>query len=96
MACPDEVKAALVPHMGAVHQFVTAACGEYFERHRRRVYVTPKSYLSFIAGFKLLYTKKLTEVQGLADKISSGLAKLMQAKTAEEFLAVLGEDPEAV
>jgi len=81
MSCPDSVKANLVPHMGQVHQFVTAACGEYFEKYRRRVYVTPKSYLSFIAGYKQLYTKKLGEVTALSDKIMNGLSKLLQAKT---------------
>jgi dynein heavy chain len=81
MACPDEVKKSLVPHMGQVHQFVTSACTEYFEKYRRRVYVTPKSYLSFIAGYKDLYTKKLQEVQGLSDKIKNGLSKLLQAKS---------------
>jgi dynein heavy chain len=34
--------------MAHVHVFVTAACHEYFEKFRRHVYVTPKSYLSFI------------------------------------------------
>lgn len=80
MACPDDVKATLVQHMGQVHTHVTAACTEYFEKYRRRVYVTPKSYLSFIAGYKALYTQKLDEVQGLADKIKNGLSKLLQAK----------------
>ena len=96
MACPDEVKQSLVPHMGQVHQFVTSACTEYFEKYRRRVYVTPKSYLSFIAGYKDLYNKKLQEVQGLADKIKNGLSKLLQAKsdvnTMKAELAVKNAD----
>ena len=79
--CLPEVKAHLVEHMGHIHTSVTAACTEYFDKYRRRVYVTPKSYLSFIAGYKALYTKKLGEVQALSDKISNGLAKLLQAKT---------------
>lgn len=81
MACPDDAKKNLVMHMGFVHTAVTAACTEYFEKYRRRVYVTPKSYLSFIAGYKDLYTKKLKAVKLLADKINSGLAKLLEAKT---------------
>lgn len=45
------------------------------------MYVTPKSYLSFIAGYKDLYAKKLKAVKLLADKINSGLTKLLEAKT---------------
>ena len=48
MACPSDAKDALKLAMGHVHVFVTAACKEYFEKFRRNVYVTPKSYLSFI------------------------------------------------
>lgn len=59
MACPEEVKNSLKLMMGHVHVFVTAACSEYFEKFRRHVYVTPKSYLSFIQAYKQLYQKKL-------------------------------------
>ena len=52
MACSDENKNALQLHMGHVHVAVTKACREYFDKFRRNVYVTPKSYLSFIAGYK--------------------------------------------
>jgi dynein heavy chain, axonemal len=35
-------------HMGRVHQMVTEVCDIYYEKLRRQVFVTPKSYLSFI------------------------------------------------
>ena len=53
---------------------------EYFEKFRRNVYV-PKSYLSFIDGYRSLYQKKLDDVNVLADKINSGLSKLFEAKS---------------
>jgi len=81
MACGDEVKALLQEHMGHVHTAVTQACKEYFEKFRRNVYVTPKSYLSFIDGYRSLYQKKLDDVNVLADKINSGLSKLFEAKS---------------
>ena len=80
MACSDENKNALQLHMGHVHVAVTKACREYFDKFRRNVYVTPKSYLSFIAGYRTLYDQKLAEVRVLADKINSGLSKLFDAK----------------
>lgn len=80
MACPDTVKDSLKAAMGQVHVDVTAACQEYFEKYRRHVYVTPKSYLSFIAGYKSLYDKKLVYVRDLATSINSGLAKMGEAK----------------
>ena len=78
-AVTPEIKEQLVQHMGSVHTYVTAACDEYLQAHRRHVYVTPKSYLSFIGGYKSLYGKKLNDVQELASSINSGLEKMVQA-----------------
>ena len=38
-------------HMGKVHKMVDQVCGVYFQQMRRYVYVTPKSYLSFIQAY---------------------------------------------
>ena len=78
MACDESVKALLQEHMGHVHTAVTTACKEYFEKFRRNVYVTPKSYLSFIDGYRSLYQKKLDDVNVLADKINSGLSQALR------------------
>ena len=80
MACSDESKNQLKLMMGHVHVFVTNACREYFEKFRRHVYVTPKSYLSFIQGYKSLYSRKLANVEQLAKNINSGLQKMFEAK----------------
>ena len=48
-----QVKTSLKGLMGSVHNSMTTACQEYFERFRRHVYVTPKSYLSFLNGYKV-------------------------------------------
>jgi dynein heavy chain, axonemal len=72
MACSGEIKNNLKILMGHVHVYVTQACQEYFEKFRRHVYVTPKSYLSFINGYKDLYSKKWAYTQELAASINNG------------------------
>jgi dynein heavy chain len=49
--CTPEVKEGLMTHMGMVHSMVTEVCDEYFVKMRRKVFQTPKSYLSFIQNF---------------------------------------------
>ncbi len=57
---------------------MSTVCDE--RRFRRHVYVTPKSYLSFLAGFRDLYERKLAHVRGLASAIAAGLAKMKERK----------------
>lgn len=38
----------LVKHTGNVHKMISDIWDVYFQRLRRYVYVTPKSYLSFL------------------------------------------------
>jgi hypothetical protein len=80
MACPKEVKNLLKLLMGHTHVFVTNACKEYFEKYRRYVYVTPKSYLSFLQGYKELYARKWSFTKELAYQIEAGLQKMFEAK----------------
>ena len=66
--------------MGGAHASITAACAEYHKRFRRNVYVTPKSYLSFLDGYRKLYSEKLAETRELASSINVGLQKMNDAK----------------
>jgi len=58
MDAKKEVRTALEAHMGKCHDLVTEVCDVYFQRMRRHVYVTPKSYLSFIELYKDVYKVK--------------------------------------
>lgn len=50
-----EVKGQLIVHMGKVHKLVDEVCAIYKQKMGRNVYVTPKSYLSFIDMYKEVY-----------------------------------------
>ncbi len=79
-ACAEQVKESLKVLMGVTHASITAACQEYYSRYRRHVYVTPKSYLSFLEVYQTVYTKKLTQTRSMAAAINSGLQKMNDAK----------------
>ena len=54
-------------------------CTEYFQRYRRQTHVTPKSYLSFLSTYKTTYQAKREELQMLANRMNTGLKKLVEA-----------------
>lgn len=49
------------------------------KRFRRQTYVTPKSFLVFLTGYKTLYKQKLNNINMLAVRMSNGLSKLVDA-----------------
>ena len=73
-------------HMGKVHVKVSKICEDYFTQMRRHVYVTPKSYLSFIQAYNELYTKKYKVIDVDEQNIISGLDKLAKAGADVELL----------
>ena len=83
------VRQKVIAHMAAVHNGMTDACADYFEKYRRNVYVTPKSYLGFIDEYKKVYVQKLEGVELLANNINTGLEKLLEA--AQDVEKMKGE-----
>jgi dynein heavy chain, axonemal len=91
--CTPEVKKGLMTHMGMVHSLVTEVCDEYFVKMRRRVYQTPKSYLSFIQNFTKQYGQKLGDLKVKESRVNLGLQKLIQgAQDVEDMKVVLAEE----
>jgi len=82
-------KAALTSHMGAVHALVVRTCDEYVALTRRRVYQTPRSFLSFLAAYKALYAAKLAETQLKEANVTRGLEKLITGAADVESLKVV-------
>lgn len=89
IACTPEVKKAVVSTMGVVQDLVGKSCDDYFEQYRRRTYVTPASYLSFLNGYRGLYSDKKKVIDVLANQMKTGLLKLAEAG---ESVAVLSEE----
>ena len=79
VVCTPEVKEQVVQTMGVIQDFVSESCTSYFERFRRSTHVTPKSYLSFLGGYKNIYKECRKHLGELADRMNVGLSKLLEA-----------------
>lgn len=90
---PASVKEQLILQMGNIHQIVVEACGEYFLKMRRHVFQTPRSFLNFLASYKVLYSDKLNEIKRNESSINIGLQKLIQgAQDVEKMKLILKEE----
>ena len=91
--CDDEVKDSLLTHMGFVHRSTNAVCDQYFESTRRRVYQTPKSYLSFISSYKKMYKQQLDKINDQESRVNLGLEKLVKgAADVEDMKVILADE----
>ena len=107
VVCTDEVKEEVVATMGIIQDVVAESCSEYFERYRRSTHVTPKSYLSFLNGYKVIYNEQKGHLNQQAQRMDTGLDKLREASESvaelskelvvkEKELAVASKEAEKV
>jgi dynein heavy chain len=75
----EEVKLELMKHMGNVHIMVNDVCELYFQKMRRQIYVTPKSFLSYLGSYKSLYLEKYNELDKQEKAYAIGLEKINDA-----------------
>ena len=74
--------------MGMVHRMVVESCSDYFVQMRRRVYQTPRSFLSFLGSYKDLYLTKKEEVDVKSKRVVVGLDKLKKGAADVELMKV--------
>ncbi|XP_025155775.1 dynein heavy chain 8, axonemal [Harpegnathos saltator] len=84
--CSPEVKHQLMQVVGDIQDDVNDICTEYFDRFRRQVYVTPRSFLTFIASYKTFYKQHLDNIDTLSMRMSNGLNKLTDAAAQVDLL----------
>lgn len=58
----------------------------FFFRFRRRTYVTPKTYITFLGAYKELYRKKVDNIDQMAVRMKTGLSKLVEAQASVDIL----------
>lgn len=66
--------------VGKIHTLVSKFAAEYRTVTKRRVYTTPKSYLSLLAAFKELYILKVEKINRAEESLMLGLEKMNSAK----------------
>ncbi len=88
IVCSRDTKQSVMQAMGVFQDFVAEICVDYFERFRRSTHVTPKSYLSFIEGYKTVYSEKQAQIGELADRMNTGLQKLVEASASVAELSI--------
>ncbi|KAL1457441.1 hypothetical protein WDU94_007673, partial [Cyamophila willieti] len=71
--------ASLMHMLGDAHSIVNTTLDEYFERFRRRSFVTPKSFLCFLESYKVLYAERRKKIDKDAYQREIGLMKLEEA-----------------
>ena len=72
----------LYNHIASVHTRISEnICKDYYDNFRRYVYVTPKSFLSFIQEYMNVYIIKNEEISKKETTINTGLAKLKEAES---------------
>ncbi|EEB13574.1 ciliary dynein heavy chain, putative [Pediculus humanus corporis] len=86
IVCTPEVKEELIINMAYVHDNVNDICVAYFNKYRRQTHVTPKSFLSFLDGYKKIYVDRSNTINLMAKRMSVGLTKLVEAAASVDAL----------
>lgn len=83
-------------HMGNVHVMVRDICEDYYNKLRRQVYVTPKSFLSYLKSYSILYKKKFIELDKNERNYRDGVRKIDDAAESIAIMKVSLKEEEAL
>ncbi|XP_069582586.1 dynein axonemal heavy chain 14 [Ranitomeya imitator] len=70
----------------AIHKSVSSKAAQFQEETRRRYYVTPQSYLSFLDTFSHILQRKKQKLMEDRDRFFTGLSKLLEATSSIEIM----------
>ncbi|KAI9004406.1 dynein heavy chain [Hyaloraphidium curvatum] len=79
---PAKLVAKVATFMGSVHLGISSNSKELYAQEKRRVYTTPKSFLSYVELYKKMLDSRRTMVVNNMDRLAKGLQKLQT--TAEQ------------
>ncbi|XP_054710373.1 dynein axonemal heavy chain 5-like [Uloborus diversus] len=95
LQCDEMAKNQVINTMADIHELVAEQCAEYYQKFRRPAHVTPKSFLSFINGYKQLYDEQYQEIGNTCTRMENGISKLeeasLQVEKMKETLALMEE-----
>ena len=84
---PEALRAAVTDHVVAVHCAVLDATLRFEAALRRRVHVTPKHFLEYLACYAAQLARLTAVLRSRADRLEGGLAKLAAAQDDVDRLA---------
>merc|ERR1719506_1678140 len=76
---PQADRDRLYGMLGSMQTIVGDNCATYYQRMRKHVYVTPKSYLCLIDFYKSFYKVKYDDINVQEKSVNMGLLKLKEA-----------------
>lgn len=85
----EETKQALAKACVYAHSLVEEEANKFYNALKRRVYITPKSYLDFINSYSKFLKEKNSELSGRRNTLFTGLKKLEETNSE---VARLGEE----
>lgn len=88
----ESVESKLIVFFQYIHQSVEHASVDFFNKLKRKFYVTPTSYLELLSAYNKVLNDKRKEVGTLRDRLTVGVDKLISTeKAVNELQASLKE-----